>query len=168
MSGGPPGTSAGAPTCHESMAPTGPSRIAITRLAIRSVSGAAAPTTRPSGPRHTPHEPGSRRYGPSRGPRPYNPPEPVEGWWRMTGGLKRLRKHKAGLVEVLHPHHTGDFRHGVVLLQPFDGAAQCGVGCSVADEDELGVVTAAFLAHVLDGDPVIGEDLGDSGEHTGT
>lgn len=39
MSGGPPGTNAGAPTCHESMATTGPSRIAITRLAIRSIFG---------------------------------------------------------------------------------------------------------------------------------
>ena len=69
-----------------------------------------------------------------------------------------------GSFDTHHAGHVTDERHPA---DRFDGRRQVGVAGGVRDDHQLGVVAAALLAHGLDRHVVLGERLGDRGEHAG-
>ena len=83
-------------------------------------------------------------------------------WWRAHGGVGGAHSSPPStrITEVTS-------RTMSMLAQLSHGRAERGVGGGVGDHHELGVGPATLLADGLDGDVVVGERVGDRGEHTG-
>ena len=101
-------------------------------------------------------------------PRPRDPGSlgPIIASLRRAGSGLGCSCRMASLLPLpLHAHHAGDRAHHVHATEIGHARGQGGVRRGVGDDDELGVVAAALLAHRLDRHVVAGERLGDPGQH---